>query len=62
MSDRIIAESRVLMTRTNENELLLRWCERVANEGGQFSIDHNYVGGNWYTTYTIAWPTDAETA
>lgn len=36
-------------------ELLLKWCDDAAANGGSFSIETKYTG-DWYTTYTINWP------
>ncbi|MGH8431455.1 MAG: hypothetical protein ACREUF_13740 [Solimonas sp.] len=39
-----------------ENDLVQRWCELAASNGGTFSIEQESSGGHWWSTYTIEWP------
>lgn len=52
--------SRVLINRKEENELLRHWCDEAAGKGGCFSIEHKWMQSDWYTEYTICWPTGAD--
>lgn len=38
------------------NDLLQRWCELSAANGGSFSIEQEWSTNQWWTTYTIEWP------
>jgi len=38
------------------NDLLQRWCELSAANGGSFSIEQEWSASQWWTTYTIEWP------
>lgn len=55
MSDRRITISRVMFNR-QENQLVQRWCELAASNGGSFSLEQAFADGQWWTTYTIEWP------
>lgn len=55
--------SRLLMTGTPaelERELLRKWAEHAAENGGSFAIKQEWTEQQWYTTYTINWPDGTE--
>jgi len=57
--------SRVLMsgnTADPERELLRKWCDHAASNGGSFSISQSWTENQWYTTYIINWPNGMEPA
>lgn len=50
--------SRILYSSAAEaanKEMLLKWCDDAAANGGSFSIETKYTT-DWHTTYTINWP------
>ena len=54
--------SQVLMTGSYaepEHELLRKWADYAASNGGSFSIEHKWFSSQWYTFYTINWPSRA---
>lgn len=55
MSDKRVTISKVLFNRS-ENDIVLRWCELAAANGGSFAIEQKWEVSNWFTTYTIEWP------
>jgi hypothetical protein len=55
VSDKRVTVSKVLFHQKH-NDLLLRWCELAAANGGAFSVEQAWTDRNWYTTYTIEWP------
>lgn len=55
MSDKRVTISKVLFNQ-KQNDLLWRWCELAASNGGAFAISQEWTDRNWYTTYTIEWP------
>jgi hypothetical protein len=55
--------SRVLMsgyTPEPEREMLRKWADHVAANGGSFSIKHEWTENNWWTTWVINWPDGVE--
>jgi hypothetical protein len=55
MSERRVTVSKVLFHQ-KQNELLQRWCDLAAANGGAFSIEQKWMERNWYSVYTIEWP------
>jgi hypothetical protein len=55
VSDKRITISKVLFHQ-KQNDLLQRWCDLAAANGGSFAIEQAWTQSNWYTTYTIEWP------
>lgn len=55
MSERRVTISRVMFNRP-ENQLMHRWCELAASNGGAFSLEQKWAENQWWTTYTIEWP------
>jgi len=48
--------SKVIRADEVVNELMRKWCDRVASNGGTFSIENIYQTGYcWFTEYTINW-------
>lgn len=57
--------SRVLMGGTAtepERELLRKWADHAAANGGSFSIRQEWAEQQWYSTWTINWPDGVEPA
>lgn len=48
--------SKVLFGKTHDCELLRKWCDEAAIQGGTFSINQEIFAGDWYCVYTINWP------
>jgi len=62
---RLVTVSRVLFSGTvaePERQMLRKWAEWAAGNGGAFSIKQEWTENQWYTTYTIHWPENAEAA
>ena len=54
--------SRVLMSGNvaePEREILRVWAEHAASNGGSFALKQEWTENQWYTTWTINWPTGA---
>lgn len=55
MGERRITVSKVMFNQ-KQNDILLRWCELAAANGGSFFITQEWSVQQWWTTYTIEWP------
>lgn len=54
-----VTVSRVLMMgepSKRERDLLHKWAELAASGGGRFAIKQEWTESQWYTTFTIHWP------
>ena len=49
--------SEVVRSSDEANELLRRWCDISAQNGGWFEITEHFAPGScWFTRYEIFWP------
>lgn len=57
-----VTTSRVLMTGVAtavDREIIAKWAQWAAANGGSFAVKHEWTENNWYTTWTINWPAAA---
>jgi hypothetical protein len=55
LSNKRVTVSKILLNQ-KVNDLLHRWCELAAANGGSFSVEQEWSKDQWWTTYTIEWP------
>ena len=49
--------SEIVRSSDTNNDLMRKWCEIAAQNGGRFAITEHYItGACWFTRYEIFWP------
>lgn len=49
--------SEIVRSSDINNDLMRKWCEIAAENGGRFSITEYYKQGSaWFNRYEIVWP------